>query len=62
VLSVLEAFGPARCMFGSHMPIAGLSSGFGRLYVAYQEIVAGFSEAEQDEMFRGTAAAWFGPR
>ena len=23
----IEMFGPARCMFGSHMPIAGLSWG-----------------------------------
>jgi predicted TIM-barrel fold metal-dependent hydrolase len=59
VLSVIELFGPARCMFGSHMPIAGLSRGFERLYDAYREIVAGFSEGERDDMFRGTAAAWF---
>ena len=59
VLSIIEMFGPARCMFGSHMPIAGLSWGFERLYDAYQEIVAGFSPAERDDMFRGTAAAWF---
>jgi predicted TIM-barrel fold metal-dependent hydrolase len=59
VLSIIEVFGPARCMFGSHMPIAALSWGFERLYDAYQEIVAGFSEAERDDLFRGTAAAWF---
>jgi len=62
VLSLIEMFGPARCMFGSHMPIAGLSWGFQRLYETYQEIVAGFSRAERDDMFRGTAAAWFGLR
>jgi predicted TIM-barrel fold metal-dependent hydrolase len=62
VLSLIEMFGPARCMFGSHMPIAGLSWGFERLYDAYQEIVAGFSQAERDDMFRGTAAAWLGLR
>jgi predicted TIM-barrel fold metal-dependent hydrolase len=56
---VIELFGPSRCMFGSHMPIAGLSSGFERLYDAYQEIVGKFSEAERDDMFRGTAASWF---
>ena len=61
VLSVIEMFGPARCMFGSHMPIDGLSWGFQRLYDAYQEIAAGFSETERDDLFRGTAAAWFGP-
>jgi predicted TIM-barrel fold metal-dependent hydrolase len=62
VLSLIEMFGPARCMFGSHMPIAGLSCGFERLYDAYQEIVAGFSQTERDDLFRGTAAAWFGLR
>jgi predicted TIM-barrel fold metal-dependent hydrolase len=62
VLSLIEMFGPTRCMFGSDMPIAGLSVGFERLYDAYQEIVAGFSQAERDDMFRGTAAAWFGLR
>ena len=34
--------------------------GFERLYDAYQEIVAGFSQTERDDLFRGTAAAWFG--
>ena len=59
VLSLIEIFGPARCMFGSHMPIADLSVGFEPLYAAYQEIVVGFSPAERDAMFRGTAADWF---
>ena len=59
VLSAIEAFGPERCMFGSHMPIAGLSVGFERLFEAYQEMVASFSARERDAMFRGTAAAWF---
>jgi predicted TIM-barrel fold metal-dependent hydrolase len=59
VLSVIEAFGPHRCMLGSHMPIAGLSVGFERLYDAYAQIVAGFSADEQDQMLRGVAASWF---
>ena len=59
ILSLIELFGPARCMFGSHMPIAGLSGGFARLYAAYSQIVAGCSADEQDKLFRGTAAAWF---
>jgi predicted TIM-barrel fold metal-dependent hydrolase len=62
VLTIIELFGPARCMFGSHLPITGLSWGFERLYDAYQEIVAGYSEAEREDMFRGTAAAWFSLR
>jgi predicted TIM-barrel fold metal-dependent hydrolase len=59
VLTIIDIFGPTRCMFGSHMPIAGLSWGFGRLYEAYQEIVVRFSESERHDMFRRTAAAWF---
>ncbi|MDW6024197.1 amidohydrolase family protein [Mesorhizobium sp. BAC0120] len=59
IMSVIEAFGPERCMFGSHLPIDGLSYGFDRLYDAYERIVSGFSEDEKDAMFRGTAAAWF---
>ena len=62
ILSVIEMFGPARCMFGSHLPIACLSVGFERLYYAYQETVTKFSAAERDDMFRGTAVAWFKPR
>lgn len=59
VLSLIETFGPNRCMFGSHLPIANLSFGFERLYDAYQQMVAGFSENERDKMFRGVANDWF---
>jgi len=59
VLSLIELFGPARCMFGSHMPIAGLSGGFEGLYAAHSQIVAGCGADEQDQLFRSTAAAWF---
>lgn len=59
VLALVEMFGPDRCMFGSHLPIAGLSGGFEPLYDAYQEIVVGFTEDEQDQMFRCVAADWF---
>ncbi len=59
VLSLIEMFGPARCMFGSHLPIAGLSGGFKPLYDDYGQMVAAFSPAEKDRMFRGVAADWF---
>jgi predicted TIM-barrel fold metal-dependent hydrolase len=59
IQAVIEAFGPGRCMFGSHLPIDGLSYGFNQLYDAYERIVSGFSDDEKDAMFRGTAAAWF---
>jgi predicted TIM-barrel fold metal-dependent hydrolase len=58
ILCLIELFSPARCMFGSHMPIASLSGGFERLYAAYGQIVADCSADEQDQLF-GTAAACF---
>lgn len=57
ILSVIDMFGPARCMFGSHMPIAGLSVGFERLYDAYQEIVATFSATERRASRQAAVAA-----
>jgi predicted TIM-barrel fold metal-dependent hydrolase len=59
ITSVVEAFGPSRCMFGSHLPIDALSYGFDRLYDSYEHIVATFSEGERDSMFRTTALDWF---
>jgi len=59
IMSVVEAFGPSRCMFGSHLPIDTLSHGFERLYDCYERTLAAFSEGERDAMFRTTASTWF---
>lgn len=59
VLSLIDRFGPGRCMFGSHLPIAGLSRGFAPLFDAYRQIVRGCSVDEQDQMFCKVAADWF---
>jgi predicted TIM-barrel fold metal-dependent hydrolase len=59
IISLVELFGPKRCMFGSHMPIDALSYGFDHLYETYENILAGFSEDERDDMFRRTALGWF---
>ena len=59
LLTLIEMFGPARCMFGSHLPIAGLSRGFAQLYEAYERIIADFSETEQSLMLCRVAADWF---
>jgi predicted TIM-barrel fold metal-dependent hydrolase len=59
VLSLIDMFGPGRCMFGSHLPIAGLSRGFGPLFDVYRRIVRGCSVDEQDQLFRKVAADWF---
>src|SRR5262245_16982863 len=59
IMSLVEMFGPKRCMFGSHMPIDALSHGFDRLYDTYERILSVFSSDECDDMFRGTALNWF---
>jgi predicted TIM-barrel fold metal-dependent hydrolase len=48
-------------MFGSHMPIAGLSVGFAEVYRRYGELLREFSASEVDEMFYGVANRWFMP-
>jgi predicted TIM-barrel fold metal-dependent hydrolase len=60
IRTLIDLFGPDRCMLGSHLPIARLSRGFAPLYDAYEELVADLSFGEQDSLFRGTATAWFG--
>ena len=60
LLRVVEAFGPDRCMLGSDLPIERLRSGFGRLYDAYNEIFAGYSQDERAALFGRTAQSWYG--
>ena len=59
IRTLIDRFGPDRCMLGSHLPITRLSRGFGPLYDAYEELVADLSPGERDSLFRGTATAWF---
>ena len=59
VLETIELFGPARCMFASHMPIAILSRSLGDLYGAYKEIVEHFTFSEQQCLFHDTAASTY---
>ena len=56
VLETIEAFGPERCMFGSNFPVDKLYGSFDRLFSAYYEIVADFSDDEKRAMFYDTAA------
>ena len=60
VQTLIELFGPDRCMLGSHLPIWRLSRSFKLLHDAYEELVSDLSPGEQDRLFRGTATAWFG--
>jgi predicted TIM-barrel fold metal-dependent hydrolase len=54
-LHTIECFGPDRCMLESNFPVDKLSISYPVLYNGLKKIVSGFSEAEKDAMFSGTA-------
>jgi L-fuconolactonase len=52
---VLDAFGPARLMFGSDWPVCLLAASYEEVLDAASELTASLSRAEQAEIFGGTA-------
>ncbi|SLN74678.1 amidohydrolase family protein [Oceanibacterium hippocampi] len=54
-LHCIDLFGPDRCMFESNFPVDRLSVSYAVLWNAFKKIAAGFSEDEQERLFRGTA-------
>jgi predicted TIM-barrel fold metal-dependent hydrolase len=59
VLEVIDAFGPARCMFASNFPIDGLHGSYAALWSAYADIVAGASDAERANLLRENAIRYY---
>ncbi|MGW0712045.1 amidohydrolase family protein [Streptomyces sp. NPDC002643] len=53
--TVLEAFGPARLMFGSDWPVCRLAADYTQVLDAARSLTAGLSPAEREEVFAGTA-------
>lgn len=51
----IECFGPERCMFESNFPVDRFSLSYTVVWNAFKKMTASFTEAEKDEMFRGTA-------
>ncbi len=51
----IDAFGPARCVFGTNWPVDRLYSSYDTLIEAYREIVSGFSRDERAAMFSRNA-------
>lgn len=58
--TVLEAFGPARLMFGSDWPVCTLAAPYERVLEAAREVTAGLSPAESESVFAGTATRIYG--
>jgi predicted TIM-barrel fold metal-dependent hydrolase len=59
VLTIIDLFGPERCMFGSNFPVDKLYSSFETLLDAFDTITSGFSESERDRLFVGTAEKFY---
>ena len=55
VLETIALFGPARCMFASNFPVDGLCGTFDTIYTGFKQIVAHLPDAEQGDLFFGTA-------
>ena len=49
---LITAFGIPRCMFASNFPVDSLCGRFSEIFSGFEAIVAGFSDAEQDALFR----------
>lgn len=56
ILETIEIFGPARCMFASHMPLCTLACSIQQLYAVYFDIIADFSISEKCQLLHDTAA------
>ncbi|HVX44191.1 MAG TPA: amidohydrolase family protein [Mycobacteriales bacterium] len=57
---VLDAFGPERVMFGSDWPVCTLAGSYEQVVEAAEELTAGLSAAEREQVFGGTAQRVYG--
>jgi predicted TIM-barrel fold metal-dependent hydrolase len=55
IMTCIEAFGADRCMFGTNWPLDRLWRPYVELVAAYRQIIAGFDENTQHDLFHGTA-------
>lgn len=56
VETVIDSFGPARCMFASNYPADRSAGCYGAIWNAFKLLAEGYSEAEKEQLFRTTAA------
>jgi L-fuconolactonase len=59
--SAIDAFGPARCMFGSDWPVVTTAMPYGRWLDLVREAVGDLTADERDLVLRGTALATYRP-
>jgi L-fuconolactonase len=56
----LDAFGPARMMFGSDWPVCTLAGSYPDVLAAARDLTADLSPAEREAVFAGTATSVYG--
>ena len=56
----LEVFGLERCMYGSDWPVCELAGSYEQVIGAAREVLGSLSEAEQAQVFGGTAKKFYG--
>jgi predicted TIM-barrel fold metal-dependent hydrolase len=56
----LDAFGPARLMFGSDWPVCTVAASYPDVIAAARDLIAELSPAEREAVFSGTATAVYG--
>jgi predicted TIM-barrel fold metal-dependent hydrolase len=59
VHEMIDAFGVARCFFGSNYPVDSLSCSFSELWKKYQESIAEFTLDEQDMLLYRNGATTY---
>ena len=55
----LEAFGPARLMFGSDWPVCTLACGYERVFETAAAFLEPLSETERDAVLGGNATMFY---
>jgi len=55
VLTAIELFGVARCMFASNFPVDGLCASFAAIYGGFRAIVGDFGPADRRRLFHDNA-------
>jgi len=56
VETVIDAFGPDRCMFASNYPADRSAASYQAIWNAFKRLTAKYTDAEKARLFRGTAA------
>jgi L-fuconolactonase len=57
---VFEAFGADRLMFGSDWPVCLVAASYRQVKQLIEDYVKGYSQADKDKIFGGTAAGFYG--